>query len=181
MVILVKLYRYCPNPILTDSSEICAALGVILKTKIEKQNFTLVSSIAQKLLRILSSESSGGTNKAENKSKCHWQVFPIGSKSRSRISLNMCLKCFILMLRRLGLASLLLRGVSACLGDWGLFNRIKTYLFNLNDYLVEIALPLRKADAEAGLSKLKAKFAMKYNNDYFALSLYPSVQNLYYK
>lgn len=90
----------------------------------------------------------------------------------------MCLKCFLLMLRRLELASLHVTGVSACLRD--LVNRIKVYLFNLNDYLVEIALPLRKADAGAGLSKLKAKFAMKYNNDYFVLSLCPSGLNLYY-
>lgn len=82
------------------------------------------------------------------------------------------------MLRRL--ASLHLMGVSACLRVWCLFNRIKAYLFNLNDYLVEIALPLRKTDAGAGLSKCKAKFAMKYNNDYFVLSLCPGVLNLYY-
>lgn len=92
----------------------------------------------------------------------------------------MCLKCFLLMLRRLELASLHVTGVSACLRVRDLVNRIKAYLFNLNDYLVEIALSLRKADAGAGLSKLKAKFAMKYNNDYFVLSLCPSGLNLYY-
>lgn len=147
----------------------------------EQPDSSLVSSIAQKYLtRILSSGSSGGIHKVENKSKYHWQMFPIGSKTRSKISLNMCLKCFLLMLRRLELASLHVMDVSACLRVWDQFNRIKANLFNVNYYLVEIGLPLRKADAGAGLSKLKVKFAMKYNNDYFVLSLYSSGLNLHY-
>lgn len=81
------------------------------------------------------------------------------------------------MLWRLELASLHVTDASEfeiCLTE------LKLILFNLNYYLVEIALPLRKADAGAGLSKIKAKFAMKYNNDYFVLSLVSQMYLLYY-